>query len=90
MGNYLPFLRMAEGFKIPWFILSDGEPATVEAVNNALTVIGQSGIPNNDRVIVLPEGKDFEAYIVSGATKDLLISTIIEYKAKNPKHKIWT
>ena len=24
-GNYLPFLRMAESFKIPWFIFSDGE-----------------------------------------------------------------
>ena len=25
-GNYLPFLRVAEALKIPWFIFSDAEP----------------------------------------------------------------
>ena len=40
-GNYLPFLRMAESFEIPWFIFSDGEPDTITAVNSALATIGQ-------------------------------------------------
>jgi putative ATP-dependent endonuclease of OLD family len=86
-GNYLPFLRMAESFKIPWFILSDGEASTVTAVNNALTAIGQSPIPNNPRVIVLPDGKDFEAYIVNDTSKDLLIDAIIKHEAKTSRHK---
>jgi len=86
-GQYLPFLRMAESFKIPWFIFSDGEAATVTAVNNALTAIANSPIPNNPRVIVLPDGKDFEAYIVNDASKDLLIAAIIKHRAKTPQHE---
>jgi hypothetical protein len=35
---------MAESFKIPWFIFSDGEPATIAAVNNALAAIAQNAI----------------------------------------------
>jgi putative ATP-dependent endonuclease of OLD family len=38
-GSYLPFLRMAETFKIPWYIFSDGEADTVTAVNAALAWI---------------------------------------------------
>jgi putative ATP-dependent endonuclease of OLD family len=86
-GNYLPFLRMAESFKIPWFIFSDGEAAAVTAINNALVAVGQSPVPTNARVIVLPGGKNFEAYIVSDASKDLLIAAIIEHEAKTPQHR---
>lgn len=85
-GNYLPFLRMAESFKIPWFIFSDGEPATIAALNAALTAIGQNPTPNNPRVIVLADGKDFEAYIVNDSSKDALIAAIIEHQAKSPQH----
>lgn len=86
-GNYLPFLRMAEAFKIPWFIFSDGEPATVAAVNIALAAIGQPAIPNNPRVFVIPGGKDFEAHISTAAFKDSLIGAIIEHEAKNAQHE---
>ncbi len=86
-GKYLPFLRMAESFKIPWFIFSDGEGPTITAVNSALAGIARDPIPNNPRVVVLPAGKDFEAYIVNGATKDLLIDTIIKHEAKTPQHE---
>jgi putative ATP-dependent endonuclease of OLD family len=86
-GNYLPFLRMAESFKIPWFIFSDGEAATVTAVNDALAAIAHNPIPNNPRAIVLPDGKNFEAYIVNNASKDLLITTIIKHEAKTPQHE---
>ena len=85
-GNYLPFLRMAESFKIPWFIFSDGEADTIAAVNAALGEVGQSTIPNNPRVIVLPGGKEFETYIVTEASKDALITAIVERKAKSPQH----
>jgi putative ATP-dependent endonuclease of OLD family len=84
-GNYLPFLRMAESFKIPWFIFSDGEDDTIASVNAALEAIGQNKIPN-DRVIVLPEGKKFETYIVTAAVKDILIADIISRRATNSQH----
>jgi putative ATP-dependent endonuclease of OLD family len=86
-GNYLPFLRMAESFRIPWFILSDGEAAAVTAVNGALAAIGQSLVPNNTRVIVLPGGKNFEAYLVNDASRDLLIGAIVDHEAKGTQHK---
>jgi putative ATP-dependent endonuclease of OLD family len=85
-GNYLPFLRMAVSFNIPWYIFSDGEAATVAALNIALAAIGQNAIPNNPRVIVLPGGNKFETYIVSEASKDALITAIVERKAKSPQH----
>lgn len=85
-GNYLPFLRMAESFKIPWFIFSDGEADTITAVNAALAALGQSAIPNNPRVIVLPGGKKFETYIVTEATKDALTTVIVKRKAVSAQH----
>jgi putative ATP-dependent endonuclease of the OLD family len=86
-GNYLPFLRMAESFKIPWFIFSDGEADTITAVNAALAAVGQAAIPNNPRVIVLPGGKKFETYIVTEASKDALIAAMIERRAVNAQHR---
>jgi putative ATP-dependent endonuclease of OLD family len=85
-GNYLPFLRLAESFKIPWFIFSDGESATITAVNAALAAIGQNLIPNNPRVIVLPDGKDFEAYIVNDSSRDSLIEAIVKHETKSSQH----
>lgn len=85
--SYLPFLRMANSFKIPWFIFSDGEAETIAAVNSALTAVGKTAIPNNPRVIVLPEGKDFEAYIVNEASKDTLVAAIIKRQAVTPQHQ---
>jgi putative ATP-dependent endonuclease of OLD family len=85
-GNYLPFLRMAESFKIPWFIFSDGEAATVASVNAALAAIGRDPIPNNPRVVVLPDGKDFEAYLVNDVSRGALIAAVIAHEAKSPQH----
>ena len=85
-GNYLPFLRMAESFKIPWFIFSDGEAATVASVNAALATVGRDQIPNNSCVVVLPDGKDFEAYLVNDASRDALIAAVIEHETKSPQH----
>ncbi len=85
-GNYLPFLRMAESFKIPWFIFSDGEPKAVTAVNNALESLDQDTIPQNPRVVVLPEGKAFENYIADENPKQVLIDLIIEREASNAQH----
>lgn len=65
-GNYLPFIRVASGLNIPWFILSDGEDATKKAVKKALDTL--TGV-NNDidamkNVFVLGNGYDFERTII--------------------------
>ena len=86
-GNYLPFLRMAESFRIPWFIFSDGELEAVASVNSALAAIGQSTIPTNARVVVAPNGKDFEECIATEANRPALVNAIIKHEAKNGYHE---
>lgn len=85
-GGYLPFLRMAESFHIPWFVFSDGEPDAITSVNNALTAIGQPTVPNNPRVIVLPTGQDFEACMVTETNRTALIAEIIKHETHNEHH----
>lgn len=86
-GNYLPFLRMAESFRIPWFIFSDGEAAAITSVNTALSTVGQSTIPGNSRVVVIPNGKNFEECIAIESNRSSLIELIINHKAQNAHHE---
>ena len=37
-------------------------------------------------MVVLPDGKDFEAYIANDESKDALIEVIIVHEAKSPQH----
>lgn len=85
-GGYLPFIRMAESFRIPWFLFSDGEPDAINSVNKALTAIEQPTIPNNPRVFALPNGQDFEACIVTETNRTALIAEIIKHEAQNVQH----
>lgn len=83
--NYLPFLLLAKNFKIPWFIFSDGEEDTIRAVNSCLKAISEP--KDTLRFQKLPEGKNFEKYIVNDRYKDVLIDMIVEVNAKNEGHK---
>jgi len=85
--NYLPFLRMAESFRIPWFIFSDGETDAITSVNSALAAIGQNATPANTRVSVIPNGLDFEGCIATEANRVALVELIIKHEAQNPKHE---
>lgn len=84
--NYLPFLRMAESFRIPWFIFSDGDTDAITSVNSALVAIGQSATPANTRVAVVPNGLDFEGCITTEANRVALVELIIKHKAQNERH----
>jgi len=85
--NYLPFLRMAQSFMIPWYIFSDGEEAAVAAVNKALNAVGENLAHDNPRVVVIPGGKDFETYIVTEMSAQLLIELIVSHSAKSAEHE---
>jgi putative ATP-dependent endonuclease of OLD family len=63
-GSYLPFLRLAEGFGIDWYIFSDAEDKPLEDMSAALRKIGITDYKSCSNVIVLPEGKNFETYLV--------------------------
>jgi putative ATP-dependent endonuclease of the OLD family len=80
--NYLPFLRMAESFGIPWFIFSDGEADAIVSVNKALATIEQPEVPVNHRVVVLPNGQDFEACIAVEANRQALFDAIKAHKVQ--------
>jgi len=84
-GSYLPFIRLAASFGIPWYIFSDGEPDAQKKVTKALETIGQSW--PSDRVIQLPAGKNFEQYVTTTDYQKVLIAMIISLEGKNERHK---
>ena len=84
-GNYLPFMRLAFSFKIPWYIFSDGESDAVKAVHKVLETVGEH--KDSPRVFIIPDGKNFEKYITTDEYKDVLINMIIADCSKNAHHK---
>lgn len=73
-GQYLPFIRLAETFNIPWYIFSDGEDLPVADMSNAVnTVRGAafSTIQNEMNVFIIEDKKDFEKYICNSHIDDI-------------------
>lgn len=64
-GNYFPFIWLAERLNIPWYVFSDGEQETIDRLGAALHKAGAPALEGNTAVIVLPDGKDFEAQLLS-------------------------
>jgi putative ATP-dependent endonuclease of OLD family len=85
-GAYLPFLRLAECFGIPWYIFSDGEPKAIADVNAALTVLGQPLAGTNRRITAITAGRDFEAYMADEC-EQVLVDMVIKMKAVSDKHQ---
>lgn len=75
-GSYLPFLRLAEGFGIDWYIFSDAENKPLEDMSAALRKIGITDYKPCSNVIVLPKGKNFETYLVDEGYADVIDSTL--------------
>ena len=86
-GKYLPFLRMAKSFGIPWFIFSDGEPNTIKNVNVALAAAHEPDASTNPRVVIIEKGQNFETYLVAESSSDALVKIIIDHRAKAPQHR---
>ena len=60
-GKYLPFLRLAKNFNIPWFIFSDGEPIPLRDMRSALR---QAKEKEDNRVVIIPNNGNFEKYLI--------------------------
>lgn len=86
-SGYLPFLRLAQSFRIPWYIFSDGESDAIKAVNSVLAAIGQVPIPENPRVTVIANNGDFETLMATEPNRDALVEAIVDQMAQNPQHK---
>lgn len=80
-GQYLPFLRFAETFNIPWFIFSDGETQPISKMTNAVKkVIGSSftTISNENNIVIIGNNADFEKDILSQDYIEEIKSSLIE------------
>lgn len=66
-GNYLPFLRVAESLRIPWFIFSDGENNVKKGLIKDLKILYNKVdviLENENNLIILDNQCDFEKYIL--------------------------
>ena len=79
-GNYLPFLRIAESLKIPWFIFSDGENDVKKNVRSALKKLyaREIDIEEESNIFVLDKECDFEKYLIENDYVDEIKSAFIQ------------
>ena len=78
-GNYLPFLRLAKNFNIPWYIFSDAETEALKDLRSACESINVEDYRNHPNIIILPEGQDYELYIINQNYGDVIKSMLNNY-----------
>jgi len=80
-GSYLPFLRLAKGFEIDWYLFSDDDAKKdpIKKMSAALRKIGITDYKSCSNVITLPEGKNFEAYLVDEGYTDAIELVLNRY-----------
>jgi len=88
-GNYLPFLRVAEALKIPWFIFSDAEPDVKTSVKKQYTE-SHCSKSEVDVIIFLSDGNNFEKQFISDGYNEEVRKSIIKIeilKCQNKYHE---
>lgn len=64
-GKYKPFIRIAKDLDIKFYILSDGEEDTINKVEKDVkTIFGEEVISVLKNINFLPNGCDFERYLI--------------------------
>jgi putative ATP-dependent endonuclease of the OLD family len=63
-GNFKHFVRGAEAFGIPWLLFADGDESGAKEVTAAGQAIDRVLDRTSPEVVMLPDGVDFEAYLV--------------------------
>jgi len=90
-GNYLPFIRFCESFRIPWYILSDGEDDAIKAVKSALEkahIDVSKGFP--ERVKIITKKNNFEKLLIEEKNQSEVkrgILKCLEWTFHSPQHK---
>lgn len=87
-GNYLPFLRVAESLKIPWFIFSDAEDNVKTSVKSQFTNC-KSAKHEEDVIVFLSDGNNFEKQLVADGYVDEIRKALTDLeisKCRTPKH----
>ena len=90
-GGYLPFIRFAEAFNIPWLIFSDAENTSdkniKESVKNQFSKCG-SQKAETECIVFLDDGKDFERQLIDDGYGDEIKKAIISLgDYANERHK---
>ncbi len=83
-GGYLPFLRISEAFKIPWFIFSDGEDATIKKIGKDLKVLykREVNVAKESNIFVLDDRCDFEKYLLQNGYVNEINAALIKLHSK--------
>ncbi|QDZ94600.1 DUF2813 domain-containing protein [Bacillus altitudinis] len=75
--KYQPFLRIAKDLKIKAFVFSDGEEQTVRSLEKVIEKVygKEEGQAIRPRVKFLPDGNDFEKYLIeTGYNKEVSLA----------------
>jgi putative ATP-dependent endonuclease of OLD family len=62
--NYESFIRFCRSINIPWFILGDSEANIVKRLDRQLTELGLHTSDKNENIILIPNGKNIEQYLI--------------------------
>jgi putative ATP-dependent endonuclease of OLD family len=63
-GNFKHFARALDALRIPWLIFVDGDTPGKDGVAAAGTAIRRPLTRTSDEIVMLPDGLDFEEYLV--------------------------
>ena len=87
-GDYLPFLRVAEGLKIPWLIFSDAEQDIKTSVKKQFSELNSSKL-EKDAIVFLTDYNSYEKQLISDGYNEEVRKSIIKMeipKCKNTQH----
>ncbi len=91
-GNYLPFIRFAEDFKIPWIIISDNDQAgEIKTSVQKQLITSLTTKEETEVVIFLDDTRDFERQLIDDGFQDEIkqvFISLLEYN--NEQHRIAT
>jgi putative ATP-dependent endonuclease of OLD family len=86
--SYLPFVKFAIDFHIPFYIFSDGELDVKNKIEKDLNQIKEQKLDlQSEMLFIIPDGECFEEYISTEEYKEILVKVIINYHCKNEYHR---
>ncbi len=83
-GNYYPFVVLANAFRIPWYIFSDGEKETQRDLEKLVKRIydGNTELEGQENIFIIPGEKDFEGMLLREGYREEIECAIEHLKGK--------
>jgi len=83
--DYLPFILVAEGLGLKWFVFSDGEQRILTNLNKALKKAGFKDYKNISEIVVIEQGDNFETHLFTSGYESELEEVIKQHHLENAK-----